>query len=464
MSNSKFFKPKKVTLTSVNGEQKNITALVGAFSYYENIYTPFVSANMFITDSGQNLIGTLPIQGGEKVVVRIENVKQEPVEYELFVWKIYNRKFERNMQMYNLALLSEEAMNNEAARVTEKYKAHPEIIVQDILKNVLKTKKNIQTETSKFKMSMFPNGRKAHAVIQSLMSRSVPKSAKFKKGVKSNNTKTFTSDLGGNATESSGTAGYLFFETKDGFVFKSMDLLCSDGTDAFGGDPPVATYISRPAVGAPSEQAFNTIEDYSFTDEIDIVEKLNNGIFSTHMCYFDLSTGKYEEYKYDMSKTFDNMSHLGSQDDLAKYQRQLGEKPSRIMTILLDHELWYNDEGIANPEEEGDAEFPDYAKYYTAQSIGRRYLMENQRVEITIPGNSDLMVGQKIKIMIPNMAAESIRKKQPYDEENSGTYLISQLSHNYQFQKESGEPEFTTRLALIRDTYGIKEYDSKVAT
>jgi hypothetical protein len=85
-------------------------------------------------------------------------------------------------------------------------------------------------------------------------------------------------------------------------------------------------------------------------------------------------------------------------------------------------------------------------------------------VEITIPGNSDLKVGDKLKIMIPNMAAESIREKQTFDEENSGTYLIAQLSHNYQFIKESGEPEFTTKAALIRDTYGIKEYDSKVQT
>lgn len=464
MANAKFFNPRKVTLTSVDGNQYDITKLVGALSYFEDIYTPFVSANMFIIDSGQNLIGTLPIQGGEKVTIRLENVKKEMVEYELSVWKIFNRKIEKNMQYYNLALLSEEAMNNESARIVEKYKAHPEAIVQDILKNVLKTRKDIQTETSQFKMCMFPNGRKAHAVIQSLMSRTVPKSARFKKGGGGASNKKSNKDLGGNSKDASGTAGYLFFENKDGFVFKSMDLLCSDGTDSFGGTPPVAVYYSRPAVGMTADKNFYTIEEYKFTDEIDIVEKLNNGIFSTHMCYFDISAQKYEEYTYDMSKTFDNMSHLGSQDDLAKYQRELGEKPSRIMTILLDHEAWYSDENIANPDENGDAEFPDYAKYYTAQAIGRRYLMENQRVEITIPGNSDLKVGDKLKIMIPNMAAESLRERQAFDEENSGTYLIAQLSHNYQFIKESGEPEFTTKAALIRDTYGIKEYDSKVQT
>ena len=88
--------------------------------------------------------------------------------------------------------------------------------------------------------------------------------------------------------------------------------------------------------------------------------------------------------------------------------------------------------------------------------------MENQKVEVVIPGNSSLRVGDKVKIYIPNVAAEEIREGQQWDEENSGTYLIAQLSHNYQLVKESGEPEFTTVLNLIRDTYGIKEYDSGV--
>jgi hypothetical protein len=60
------------------------------------------------------------------------------------------------------------------------------------------------------------------------------------------------------------------------------------------------------------------------------------------------------------------------------------------------------------------------------------------------------------------MVAQTIRETYPYDEENSGTYLIAALSHNYQMVVENGVPAFTSRVRLIRDTYGIKEYDSKV--
>lgn len=461
MSNSKFFSPTKITLTDVNGKQHDLTSAVGLFSYYENIYIPFVSANMFVVDSGQNFIGNLPIQGGEKINVSLENVKKEKVEYDLVVWKVYNRNFEKNMQYYTLSLISEEGLLNQSARVIDNYQGNAEAIVSSVLKNVLKTKKKLRSETSQFKMNLCPNGRKAHAFIQSLSPKTVSKTTKFKKGGGSNSSSQ-GSELGVNSKKASGTAGYLFFENKEGFVFESIDRLCSDGTDTFGGSPPIAEYVARPGIGSNPDTAFYNIIEYKFVDEIDIVDKLNNGIFSTHMCYFDISSQKYEEYNYDMKKTFNNMSHLGSQDILGKYQKQLSEKPSRIMSILLDHESWYSGENIANPEENGDADFPDHAKYYTAQSIGRRYLMEMQKLEIEISGNSDLKVGDKIKVMLPNMAAQSIRESKKYDEENSGTYLISSLAHHYQIMKESGEPEFISQLTLIRDTMGIKEYDSNV--
>lgn len=461
-SNSvKFFNPKTVTLTSVEGVEYDISAAVIAFSYYEDIFQPFVTGNLAMVDSGLNLIGNLPIQGGEKIKIELDNIKDEPVEYNLCLWKIYNRKFEQNIQYYTMSVASEEAINNESARVLDNISGKAEAIVSDILKNILKTTKDLQAEPSAYNFNLMPSGRKSHAVCQSLMARTVPINTSFKKGKKASK-ESGSNGLSANATEAKGTAGYLFFENKDGFVFKSMDLLCSDGTDSFKGTPPVAKYFSRPAISLEPEQVFYTIEQYKFTDEIDIIDKLSNGVFSTHMCYFDMSSQKYEEYLYDMRTTFDNMSHLGSQDKLPKYQTEQSVNPSRVMSILLDHEMWYDGEEIANPDEDGDAEFADYAKYYTAQSIGRRYLMENQKVEITIPGNSDLKVGDKITIMLPNMVAQGIRESNPYDEENSGTYLISALSHNYQMVVENGTPAFTSRVRLIRDTYGIKEYDSKV--
>ena len=234
-NSAKTFKPSKVTLTSVSGEEFIITDLIGIFSYFEDIFTPFVSANMSVIDSGMNLIGTLPIQGGEKVNVTFINIQQEEVTYELLVWKVFNRQFDRKVQVYNLALLSPEAIANETARATDKLKGKTEAIVQYLLQNELKTKKQLFAESSKFSENMFPNGRKCHAIIQKLMVRCVPKTSKFESGGSPAATTQGSQNLGENAQKSKGTAGYLFFENKDGFFFQSIDKLCSDGTDSFDG-------------------------------------------------------------------------------------------------------------------------------------------------------------------------------------------------------------------------------------
>ena len=157
------------------------------------------------------------------------------------------------------------------------------------------------------------------------------------------------------------------------------------------------------------------------------------------------------------------MSHLGSQAQLGKTQQELAINPSRVMTVLVDHETWMNEEGPGSPEERdgGDtgSPFPDYQKHWLAQSIARRYFMQNQKLEIEVPGNMELSVGDKIKVLLPNMAAEAERQNEKYDTENSGTYLIAALSHNNVFLNNS---TCTTKLELIRDIYGMKDYASNV--
>ena len=57
------------------------------------------------------------------------------------------------------------------------------------------------------------------------------------------------------------------------------------------------------------------------------------------------------------------------------------------------------------------------------------------------------------------MAAETTREEEDLDRENSGVYLISALSHNNVFLNSS---TCTTKLELIRDIYGMKDYSSNV--
>lgn len=451
----------KAILYDVDGDQHDITRAITGFFYYESINNPFVTAVANIVDSGANLIGNLPIQGGEQLYVQIKDYEEKSFDYNLYVWKVYNRSFTKSMQTYNLALISKEALYNEGVRLTEILKGTPDSIVEKILKEYLNTDKKINKETCKYQVQFYPNGKKAHSIIQSISQKAVSNTSSKASTSSGKTTSGGKTGLSGDTKTSSGTAGYLFFENKDGFNFNSIDYYYSTGQDNFKGEAEVATYEVRPT---KRNERF-TIEEYQYTNEIDIIGQMRNGTYASHLVMYNWSTGYYEEYRYNLQENFESMAHLGSQSKLGSIQSELSTNPSRVMSIVLDHETWHDKDTPGSPEERdnpngsGGSSFPDYQKHWLGQSIARKYFMENQKMEIQIPGNMNLKVGDKIKVMLPNMAAETTRQSEKYDRENSGTYLISSLSHNNTFLNSSS---CTTRLELIRDIYGMKDGTSNV--
>lgn len=459
---SKSIEIKEATLTSVAGKKYDIFRSITFFDYNEDIMRPFREAMINVIDSGENFISTLPIQGGEKVFIRVyDNKRRKEFSYEFYVWQISSRDFTNKVQTYNLSLISKEALFNEGVRISEKLSGFPDAIVKKILNEYLNTNKDVLTEPCKFKVSFFPNARKAQALIASLQPKAVPKTsilpATPKKDSSTSKSKT---SLPSDTQTASGTAGYLFFENKNGFNFRSIDYYYSDGSAGFSGEKPVATYIYKPVEAVEKGNEF-VIEEYKFHGELNLVEQLRLGVYSTYMVYYNLSTGAYEEYTYKLKENFDAMSHLGSQTKLGIIQSQLSDRPSRIASMIIDHETWFNSDETGSPEKRdggGKAPFPDYQKYYIAQGISRRYYMDNQKLYIQIPGNYDLTVGDKIKVLLPNVASQTARKNQKYDEENSGLYLVSKINHRTQFINSTYE----THVELIRDTSGMKEYSSNV--
>jgi hypothetical protein len=459
--NLKSVEIKSCYLYDVGGEKYDMSAAVNGFSYYESIFKPFVTGVMSVTDSGSNFISTLPIQGGELVSITIKDVEEEEFTYNLHVWKVYGRIFTKGLQTYNLALISKEALYNEGVRLTKKLSGTPDSIVKKILEESLNTSKDVSTETCKYEVNFFPNGKKAHIIIQSLAQKALPNTSGKAKSTVGKTTTGGKSELSGDTKKSSGTAGYLFFENRNGFHFKSIDYYYSTGNDTFKGDSEVATYTVKPNTDNPDRYV---IEEYGFTSELDLIEQMRNGTYASHLVAYNYSTGYYEEFSYNLQENFDNMAHLGSQAQLGKTQQDLSINPTRIMTVLVDHETWNNKETSGSNEERDNPEgngsnYPDYQKHWLSQSIARRYFMENQKLEIEIAGNMNLTVGDKIVVMLPNMSASKNRDEERFDKENSGTYLISSVSHNSVFLNSS---VCVSRVELIRDIYGMKDETSNV--
>ena len=176
------------------------------------------------------------------------------------------------------------------------------------------------------------------------------------------------------------------------------------------------------------------------------------------MVFFNYSTGQYEEYVYNIKDSYKSMSHLGKQENVSPIpssQLDLSSKPTRIMSALLDHEAWFNDPQIADPNQntENPNKYADWIKYYASQSIARYDLLTNQEAELVIPGNPFISAGDKVNVLITNKLADEERLEQPWDKESSGIYLVKEISHLFDFTTGTNGAVSYTHLTLPTRSY-----------
>ena len=128
---------------------------------------------------------------------------------------------------------------------------------------------------------------------------------------------------------------------------------------------------------------------------------------------------------------------------------RLTNYPSRVMSTIVNNECWYSGSDLASEK----SEYIDTQKEYLSQGISRLGIMSNQVLTISLTGHLELTVGNLINIRVPNQVPDRDRDKETWDPENSGTYLVSKLNHQFDI---SGGTVFTV-LQLIRDSYGIRD-------
>jgi hypothetical protein len=458
---------KNCTITTPQGTNtKDITDLVMRFDYFENIDYPSTHAKLQLQDSGANIISSYPIQGFEKIVLTFEVGEDNEFEYEFRINKIENRFEGQRFQTYTLILLPKEALVNESIKIASTFSDKPESVVAQMLEKI-GTEKRLLADPTLFNIKFHVPKKSPFSVIDFVRTRSVygqsrnssADSSSKPKFSSSSSASSTPSDLEGvnssTYNKTGGTAGYLFFENRSGYNFKSMETLFS-----VEAAPAVASYYLQPKdVGVTADKK---ILDVEFPSEIDMITKLRMGAFSSVLCTYDFSTGKYEETVYSLASSYKELTHLGTQSGLPSGQKELSNYPTRVMSVLTDHETWGEDAKIGSPDAEdggsGEGQYPDFQKHYIMQTIARSHTATNQKLNLKLPINPSLQVGDKITVYLPNQIPSADRTEDPYDKEHSGTYLISELNHVFSPKKT----EALTFVTVIRDTYGMEDTSSNV--
>ena len=425
-----------------NNGQKVVDLIGGvvSFSYFENVLSPMITAQVIISNTGNvvadgegeisSIYNGLPINGGEKVSIKIPPTGDGPgLEFtesngnELFVASITNVLIDEGRETFILNLVSREAITNETVRVGKKFPSSEKISdsIVEIIKNYLVSEKDIDVDPTQNPYGFIGNLRKPFYLLTWLASKSVP------------------AEVGGESS----TAGYFFFETKNGYHFKSVDNLIRQ-------EPFEIEYTYSPGIVDNEDPSKDyKILEYSTTRNQKLIQNLQRGAYCSYRMYFNPVHSTFttpEQAIFKVSDYSERMENLGKDFEILlppvdKGGQSLGNVPSRFMTGVLDF-------GITEKKDANSRKKNADPMEYHSQAMMRYSTLFTQILNATIPLNTNLIAGAVIKIKFGKVTSEKIPI---VDTEQSGLYIINELVHFYD-RKGS-----FTKLKLLRDTTGKKD-------
>jgi len=409
-----------------NGERVNFVNLdkkitINNFSYYESLFHPNVTANIIYTDLGNavsanksedvseragTLTSSLPIRGNEKFefIINSKLGKLDFRSYPLYVIAATTPTQESLRQATMLSLSSRAAIENETATLYKKYYNNIGETVNQILTKELNVPSNkLTVEKTKNSYAFTGSSRSPFSLINSLCSKSIPVQ---------------------------GSAGFLFWENRVGFNFRSIDSLI--------GASPVATYQYYGVATTSYDNDDNDFRIYSYSSQKDhnMLNALQTGSYKTKNVFFNPYNFEYTEIYLSLSKA--GLINLGSEPE---YPGEFDAKDAFTRTHHFILDPGNMEIGISNKINNDPRE-------YQAKAVMRYNLLMTQVLTMMIPCNPKLKAGDNIicefeKTTFGNKAEGSI------EESKSGKYLIMHLCHSFDTKRSF------TSLTLVRDTYGL---------
>ena len=409
-------------MTLSKGEKEvRLEGMTVAFDYYESIRSPNVTATMMIVDTGGSIkysskydkqerygsiYNALPLSGNEKLRFKIRSTlgvldfSKTGGKKPLFVNGSVNPDQNSQRESIAISLFSEGAKLNSESDVMKKYGGNIGDSVQTLINQFLPEMKVAEIQKTANSYDFLGNSRSVFDVI---------------------------CNLGSKSFREKDSAGFFFFETQDGFHFKSIDSLISQ--------KPVERYYKTDLLQENIDNPANDFKILSSTirKNQNVINAMNAGVFFTKNIFFNPKTFEEIEtiYKFEDGKLVKSLGQSAEAPDVNAY--------TKTHYSILDI-------GTLNPTVAGkDNNNPSE---YQAQAAMRYNILFSQLVDIQIPCNPNLKAGDTI-ICDFEIVTQSKKEQGSTDPVQSGKYLIVDLCHHYEPTRS------ITSLTLARDSYGL---------
>lgn len=413
--------------------------------YRESVLSPFVTITAQIIETGNTLsddegygisaLEGLNLQGTEKVLFEIQDSRGNKIKLtddnDLRVATVSRVVQSFKNISYQLNIVSKEAYDNTLldTRVRTKFDGKISECVRRILLEFLKTKKNIEVDETintyeKWGIDDYPFDKILH-----LQQIAIP-----------------------NIKDAIGKmSGYLFWETSDGYKFKSLDNLFKvtgsfpNYTDSRGKkiknfiENKKVDYLNIPT-GFDDKILHSTI-----SRTINALGQFESGAYGTVLEFYDEVNKTYTKKQPFIPPPDGNGEIAGK--ELPQFNEEYkGKATVRVVSQRDIGQTFSSGDSVERQVEKNTLEnVPIEDVLQQSQQNFRQKF--NMSAEIIIPGDFSLHAGDLVYCEFPELSTKNTIVKTPKD---SGIYMISDLCHY------GDKTQTYTGLRLVRDSFGVK--------
>lgn len=394
-------------LTS-SGQKFEMRKLLVELSYYEDLYS-FVASGYITLKDSQGFLESLHLTGNEFIEINFSKIKDGiNSNNQLFrLYKVGNRAQTGNMntEYYTFYFCSEELLLSEQTKIGKSYSGQN---ISDTIRSIVTDKLNINNkpliieDTVGLYNFIIPK-MKPFEAISWLSTYARPK---------------LTGTIG---------ADMLFFETKDGFNFRSIQSMMKD--------PVYATYKYQQTNLDDKFQSFQdktiSVLNFEYVKTYDMLKDINSGTYANRLVSLDTIARKKTVTDFDYSKYKDNpniktMDGNGvlvtSKNRFGVTQNQAYESKLKVVTgNSMQGNIEYIKQipgSVAN-----DIAIENYVPLRTAQISLANYIV----IKLTIPGDPGITVGRTINFDL--MTLKPSTSKRLLDKFYSGKYMVTAVRH-----------------------------------
>jgi hypothetical protein len=436
------FRLDEALIIGASGRSVDIRPIIEELNVFEDLFSPCITGNLIVTDSN-DLINKVPLTGFEYLSLSFSKPSQKISYSKIFrVYKITDRKQNSDQnEFYTIHFCSEEFILNESLRVSKTYLGKSiHQIVQDIATTYLKidsTKfpKSQSTETTGIHDIVIPNWQPFYAI--NWLSRMALSS-------------TYTG------------ASYVFFENRDGFYFTPIEELCKKAPIQQLLNSKIRLGFETDKQTSDIQSAQETVTEYEFHSTFDMMRTISSGMYAGTLITVDPMRQRITNIPVTSESVFPKTSHLNTNNLVSQALTR------RDLPVDKEFQSFYR----VYPTTQGHEQLAyNPSTNLHANRVEQWLLQRNMylsglhtnRLNVSIPGNVQLTVGETVDVRFPAIIAQSGVRE--FDKLYSGKYLITALRHSInkfnhfcylEISKDSSEVKLPTTLQTDTSIKKIK--------